>query len=71
MQLSGVIKHSIQEGKTIVGRQESRHNSTAALATMSKNSILLAGATIQEKHAVINRKGQDVTIEPASPAAQV
>ena len=61
-QLSGVIKHVVPEGRTLIGR---------AGARSGEAHIQLSGVSVQDRHALVIRKRADVTIEPATAAAQV
>jgi hypothetical protein len=75
IQLTGVIKHVICEGRTLVGRTAARGSVSsmpdAELKSKVDHSIQLSGVSVLEHHALLARKKDTVTIEPLASTAQV
>jgi hypothetical protein len=70
-QLSGVIKHIIAPGRTMIGRAGSNARPTTASGRQYDHVLRFPGVSIQEEHCVISRTDKEVSIKPASASAQV
>ena len=68
-QLSGVLNHTVEEGKTLVTRQTKGDN--ARRPSRIDHVIALGGLRIQPKHAILVRKEGKVQLEPGEQKSEV
>ena len=68
-QLSGVLNHTVEEGKTMVTRQ-TKGNSSRRPSKID-HVITLGGLRIQPKHAILVRKEGKVRLEPGDEKSEV
>lgn len=60
-QLSRVVKITLEDGETTIGRKDAQ----------PEPKVKLTGLGIQKQHALINMNGSELTIKPASPGAKI
>eukprot|EP00042_Codosiga_hollandica_P043409 m.411086 g.411086 ORF g.411086 m.411086 type:complete len:1043 (-) comp56548_c0_seq3:106-3234(-) len=70
-QLSGVIKHLLPEGRTLIGRAESKARPSTASGRAFDFFVKLPGVSIQEEHCVLTRRGDEVSLKPISSSAHI
>jgi len=64
--LSGVIRHVIKEGKTLIGRETD--DGHEAVPSGYENCTRLGGLSILAEHATLTRSGNEVKLEPMANA---
>eukprot|EP00047_Mylnosiga_fluctuans_P022633 m.123624 g.123624 ORF g.123624 m.123624 type:complete len:1017 (-) comp9331_c1_seq4:1455-4505(-) len=72
-QLSGIIKHVVEEGRTLIGRSAGPSDtirSQSARQADLRHSLQLNGLSVQPEHAILSRTGDMVSLQSLG-AAQV
>ena len=67
-QLSGVILQGIKAGGTLISRQSADKGGKGALPEGIKHQMALGGLSIQAQHAVLERRKDEVVLEPVGNA---